>query len=453
MKKKSVIIMLCVAVVMLSACGGQPTANNTTTTPSNQQGGPAASQEQQPPSGSTGEIVLHYPSFEIGVNSSAPVLAEVVKRFNAEYAGKIRIEIEEIPGDQAYADKMKILLAADDLPHIINNKCGQNLLDMFVERNAIADLTPYFDADPEWRATIDDYSWEINSRNGKIYAVPDEKSLIGYFYNKELFAQAGVTPARTWDEFWEVCEALLAAGITPFAMDTDDTAWLTNLWTGPILASKSDAGFRFMKTFQPTNYNFPEFIDTLADIQKMFLNYTTRDAVGGKYENGANNFLSGQVAMIANGPWMIGDFIEVSSSNPGFIDKIGSEIFPGGIVHDMPMVGYSIGANADQATLEAAMEAIKFFTKAEIEQMALEMVGRMPVNVNVKISDEMKANNRLLGELVDRSSAATVRIDPFQDIWFPNVCDAISTNYPNLATGRATPEEIANILTMTAELN
>ena len=44
----------------------------------------------------------------------------------------------------------------------------------------------------------------------------------------------------------------------------------------------------------------------------MYQNYTTQDAIGGKYENAANNFLAGQTAMLANGPWMIGDFSDTS---------------------------------------------------------------------------------------------------------------------------------------------
>ena len=56
--------------------------------------------------GSGSEIVIKYPTFQVGTNTAAPVVAKLVEEFNAEYAGKYRIEIEEVPGDANYADKI-----------------------------------------------------------------------------------------------------------------------------------------------------------------------------------------------------------------------------------------------------------------------------------------------------------------------------------------------------------
>ena len=428
---KKYFILLCaaaMAVVILSACAGD-----------------AATAADE-------EIVLRYPTFEVGVNATAPLLAEVVRRFNEENAGSIRVEIEEIPGDTEFAHSMSVRLAADDLPDIITNKGGQNLFDVFVDAGVLVDLTPYID--PAWRATIDAHAWEVNSRNGRVYAVPDERSIIGYWFNRELFEQAGVTPARTWDEFWVKTATLLEAGITPLSMDTDDTAWLTNLWTGPLIASQGPEGYLFMTdTFLPTNYNFPDFINAMGYVQRMFMNYTTLDAVGGRFENGAHNFLNGQTAMLANGPWMIADFIEHSNIVEGFVDLIEFAVFPGSVVHDSPQFGYSISLNADESVREAALDFIRFKTSAEVAEYALVNFGRIPTNTDVIITDEMKAANRLLGELVERSADAALRINVFQGQWFPNVLDAISSNYPLFATGAMSPEELADLLTQTAELN
>ena len=79
-----------------------------------------------------------------------------------------------------------------------------------------------------------DTALATNSRDGgKIYASSMEGQVIGYFYNKDLFKQAGTTePAKTWDEFFLQCDKLKAAGITPLSMDTADSAWVTQLWMG-----------------------------------------------------------------------------------------------------------------------------------------------------------------------------------------------------------------------------
>ena len=102
---------------------------------------------------------------------------------------------------------------------------------------------------------------EIHSRDGKIYASSMEGQVIGYFYNKDLFKQAGITePAKTWDEFFQQCDKLKAAGITPLSMDTADSAWVTQLWMGAMVGTESDAGLEFMNTMNPTDYNTPEMI-------------------------------------------------------------------------------------------------------------------------------------------------------------------------------------------------
>ena len=188
---------------------------------------------------STGsEIVINYPTFQCGVNTASPVVDQLIEEFNAEYAGKYRIQKEDVPGDANYVDKIKVQLGTGDLPPVVYGG-GYNLLDLALAKDVVVDLTPYVEADPEWKALYSDVALTTNSRDGKIYASSSEGSLVGYFYNKDLFAQAGIdAPATTWDEFWQQCDKLKAAGITPLALDTADSAWVTSLWAGAMIATQ-----------------------------------------------------------------------------------------------------------------------------------------------------------------------------------------------------------------------
>ncbi len=441
------LVLVCTLFLAVAGCGGTTTTTTTTTA------GPTSGQTTTtaPTTTAAKEVVLKYPTFQVGVNSSAPVLAEIVKRFNAKYAGKIKIEIEEIPGDQAYVDKMKILLSANELPDIVYAG-GYNLLDMALEKNAVTDLTPYLNADPTWKASFDQITLDFNSRGGKVYSLPDEKGIMGYFYNKELFAKAGVQPAKTWDEFVKVCDKLKAAGITPLSMDTADSAWLTNLWLSSILATSSEAGKTFMNQMNPKDYNKPEVLDGLKLIQTMFTKYSTKDAVGGKYENGANNFLSGTTAMIANGPWMISDFNDETKAPKGFADKVGVAIYPNDGVFNSPMLGYFV-ASKDKEHQDAAVEAIKFFTSNEIESMALAMIGRVPASTTVSLSGDVTKSQPILASLLEQAKTAKVEYNYYQALWYPNVLDAITSYYPDFARGKMTPAELAKVLTETAGKN
>lgn len=403
---------------------------------------------------STGEeIVINYPTFQCGVNTASPVVDQLIEEFNAEYAGKYRIQKEDVPGDANYVDKIKVQLGTGDLPPVVYGG-GYNLLDLALAKDVVVDLTPYVEADPEWKALYSDVALTTNSRDGKIYASSSEGSLIGYFYNKELFEKAGIAePAKTWDEFWEQCDKLKAAGITPLALDTADSAWVTSLWAGAMIATSGDEGYEFMKQMNPIDYNNQPTIDAFTNVQKMLQEYTTLDAIGGKYEHAANNFLSGQAAMIANGPWMIGDFSDETKTTADFADKVGVAIFPGNFVYDAPIQGYFVTKQDDPALEEAAVEMVKFFTSAHAQQVALEVQGMVPASSTVEITETAKQNYPLLVEFLDLAEGATVRTDNLQATMYPNLLDVVSQDLPLLASGEMTPTDFCQTLSTEAAKN
>ena len=296
---------------------------------------------------------------------------------------------------------------------------------------------------------------EIHSRDGKIYASSMEGQVIGYFYNKDLFKQAGITePAKTWDEFFQQCDKLKAAGITPLSMDTADSAWVTQLWMGAMVGTESDAGLEFMNTMNPTDYNTPEMIAAAEKIQKMYQNYTTQDAIGGKYENAANNFLSGQTAMLANGPWMIGDFSDTSMTEEGFADKVGVALFPGNFVYDAPIQGYIVTKQDDPKVEEAAIEMVKFFTSAEAQQTAMEMQGMVPASNTVELTDTAKDKYPLLAEFLDLATTeGEKRSDTLQATMYANLLDVMSQQLPLLASGELDAKGFCQTLTDAAAKN
>lgn len=403
---------------------------------------------------STGEeIVINYPTFQCGVNTASPVVDQLIEEFNAEYAGKYRIQKEDVPGDANYVDKIKVQLGTGDLPPVVYGG-GYNLLDLALAKDVVVDLTSYVEADPEWKALYSDVALTTNSRDGKIYASSSEGSLVGYFYNKDLFEKAGIAePAKTWDEFWEQCDKLKAAGITPLALDTADSAWVTSLWAGAMIATSGDEGYEFMKQMNPIDYNNQPTIDAFTNVQKMLQEYTTLDAIGGKYEHAANNFLSGQAAMIANGPWMIGDFSDETKTTADFADKVGVAIFPGNFVYDAPIQGYFVTKQDDPALEEAAVEMVKFFTSAHAQQVALEVQGMVPASSTVEITETAKQNYPLLVEFLDLTEGATVRTDNLQATMYPNLLDVVSQDLPLLASGEMTPTEFCQTLSTEAAKN
>lgn len=396
------------------------------------------------------EVVIKYPTFQVGVNTSAPVLKQVVQKFNDKHKGKIKIQIESISGDSNYVSKMKVLLAADQLPDIVYAG-GYNLLDMALAKDTVLDLTPYLNSDESWKNLFDMRTLDFNSRNGKIYALPDETQVIGYFYNKEMYKKAGISsPATTWDEFFSDCDKLKAVGITPLSMDTEDSAWITSLLTGAIVGTSNSAGAKFMDEMEPTNYSTGEFINAVEKTQKMLQKYTTKDAIGGKYENGANNFYSGKTAMIANGVWEISDFSDTTKAPSGFASKVGTAIYPNSGVYNAPLIGYFVCAK-NKAQQKAAVEVIKYFTSAESQALALNLIGRVPSSPKVEITSSIKAKYPLLAQSLELEKNAKYQFCDLQATMYPSVLQKYQDDLPLLYSGKLTAEQFCKNLTDTAK--
>ncbi|MGL6202163.1 MAG: ABC transporter substrate-binding protein [Lachnospiraceae bacterium] len=398
-------------------------------------------------------ITINYPTFQCGSNTAAPVVAQLVEEFNEEYAGKYKIVLEEVPGDANYVDKIKVQLGTGDLPPVVYGG-GYNLLDLALSKDLVVDLTDEVNADPEWKALYSEAALTSNSRDGKIYASSVEGSVVGYFYNKELFEKAGIKEtAKTWDEFFAQCETLKAAGITPLAMDTADSAWVTQLWLGALVATANDQGLELMETMNPDDYNTPEMIAAVEKIQTMLKDYTTADAIGGKYENAANNFLSGQAAMIANGPWMIGDFTDTSKTTEDFADKVGAAIYPEGFVYDAPIQGYFVTKQDDPKVEEAAIAMVKFFTSEHAQELGLETQGMVPASPTLEVSEEAQTKYPLLVDFLDQVSEATVRSDNMQATMYSNLLDVVSQELPRLYSGELDAAGFCEALTTAAQKN
>lgn len=455
MKKRIGIVGVALALflTMLAGCGGKSGNDAQPESSAAAQSDAEAKPEADKAENSGELVVIKYPTHQIGVNTAAPVIAQLVEEFNQTYQGKYEIQVEEIPGDANYVDKIKVLLGTDSLPPVVYTG-GYNVLDLALAKDALVDLTEYVDADADWKKLYTETSITTNSRDGKIYASSSEGSIVGYFYNKELFEKAGIAaPATTWEEFFAQCEQLKAAGITPLSMDTADSAWVTQLWMGAMVATANDAGYELMKQMNPTDYNTPEMVQAVANVQKMLQEYTTPDAIGGKYEHAANNFFSGNVAMIANGPWMIGDFADTTKAPEGFADKVGVAVYPGGFVYDAPIQGFMVTNQEDPKLVEASIEMVKFFTNEHAQQLALETQGMVPASPTVEITDAAKEKFPLLVEFLNIAEGATLRSDNMQATMYPNLLDIMSQQLPLLAAGSLSPEDFCQILTEGAQKN
>ncbi len=398
-------------------------------------------------SGEGDEIEISYATFMVGSHASARAEMEVIDAFNKEYAGKIKVVVEELPSDDAFVDKMKTLASSKSLPDVVIGKNG--IRELAIENGQAVDLKPYLEADSEWMKYVGEDAMNYNmEEDGSVYSISNQRQVVGYFYNKDMFADAGITPAKTWDEWMDNNEKLLAKGYTPLALMTGENAWTTNLWLAAYIGSQGEEGNKFMNTCYPETYNTDAVVEGLDMMKTCLQKYTTPDAIGAIYANAANNFEQGNVAMIANGPWMCPDFADPTKSAEGFQDKVGVALYPEDGLIAQYEVGYILCTNGkSEAEQQAALEFLKFKTGKYAQSVFLEKGGVLPLTDNVEISDAYKAENPILAELLEISANAKYTFGNLDNNAHESVIDEFAVRYPELAYDEISAEDFATYLT------
>ena len=187
------------------------------------------------------KVTLSVINYHVGTDYAAEYYSYLFDAFQQTEEGKnVEFSFEEIPTTDAFNQKIKLLISSGDLPDIVFNG-GNNIIELAAKSGKVADLTPYLDADPEWKALFDDTSLGFNTVDGKVYGIPVSKEVSYIYYNKDLFEQAGLEAPdvayATWDDFFAACDTLKEAGITPLGMDSADSGWLTNLWMSGLVST------------------------------------------------------------------------------------------------------------------------------------------------------------------------------------------------------------------------
>jgi raffinose/stachyose/melibiose transport system substrate-binding protein len=286
-----------------------------------------------------------------------------------------------------------------------------------------------------------------------MYSAPAvSTSYVGIYYNKEHFAQAGISRfPETWDEFWVACDKLKAAGHTPISLHLTETGWCTMLM-GTAYLGRNAEGQAFMKQQFPTNYNTPQIIDMLNMIKRLYT-YTTRDAQGGNYALAANNFSTENTSMIPNGPWMMPSLVDPSFCEPGFDQKVAYAKFPNGLMISDQGESFGDGVSVDvsKAEQEGAVEWIKFtYINNEIVRRNGVLNGNFSPLVPLTDSDKatFTAPMKTYADVVPTIQRT---IPTYQGRWdVLTQHEVIETEMINLINGVTSTEDFASKMTTAA---
>jgi len=145
------------------------------------------------------------------------VMKTLTDEYNALYPDKaINLELNIAPTTD---DTIMVNAASNDLPDIM--LCGYvDTIRTLSEMGMICDMEELFAQAGVTDCVSPTLFAEVAAQQGteKCYSMPSCLAIEGFWYHKDLFAQAGIEAApTTLKEFEEACDKLLAAGILPWA--------------------------------------------------------------------------------------------------------------------------------------------------------------------------------------------------------------------------------------------
>lgn len=294
---------------------------------------------------------------------------ELVNAFNKEYEGIYQVEVEWVmETDGEYRNNLKRLNVTDELPAVITDlRTLPSLYQLMIEDGRIEDLSPYLEADEEWKNMIEPAVLaRCREEDGSIYLAPvstEAFSCAGIFWNQDLFDRAEIDEfPETWDEFWECCDKLQAHGITPLALYTEENGWAAMLLATAEMAD-TEAGAEFMEQMYPKSYDNGSVYHMAETLQKIF-RYTKKDAVYSDFDEAYNNFITGNAAMLPEGFWMMEQIAEDME------DQIRFAPFPGNKLVSSPEIsGWAVVSSYSEEVKAGAIEFLKFRNSRNMEEM------------------------------------------------------------------------------------
>ncbi len=183
---------------------------------------------------------------------------------------------------------------------------GHELIDSWVRAGKMEPITFVF-RDNGWLTAFPKDLIEIISYQGEIYSVPVNihRSNV-LWYNKKIFADAGILPPKSFDQLVRDCEALANKGTTPLALG-DNGIWASlHLMENVLLATMGPARYKGLWT-GATPWNGGELRTALARFATL-LRYANTDHATLSWDAAAQYVIDGKAAMTVMGDWAEGYF-------------------------------------------------------------------------------------------------------------------------------------------------
>jgi len=435
--------LLMIASMILTACGGGKTQAPAATEAPAQ---PAATEAPAQPA------ATEAPAEKITVTwwhiSTAEEHKAVWQKLADEYMAEhpnVNIEITVLE-NEAFKTKLTTVMQSGEPPDIFQS-WGGGVMNEYAEAGLLKDITADLDADGgAWRDTFAPGALGVYAYKDKNYGVPWDMGMIGFWYNKDLFAQAGIeAPPTTWTELLEDVQKLKDAGITPIALGEGDKWPGMHMWAYLVTRLGGKANFEGA-LLRTGSFTDPAFIEAGVKLQELIALEPFQDGfLGATYGDEATAMGNSKAAMELMGQWAPAVQKDNSADKQGIGDKLGWFPFPmveGGAGNPGDAVGGGNGIAIGKNASPEAIDFVKYLTRAESQQELVKINVAIPV---VKGGEVGLADPLMI--TLQQSLASAEYFQLYYDQALPPAMGSvINDSVQGIFAGTLTPEQAAQAI-------
>jgi raffinose/stachyose/melibiose transport system substrate-binding protein len=367
----------------------------------------------------------------------------LAKAYVAEHPD-VSIEITVLE-NEAFKAKLATAMQSGSPPDIFQS-WGGGVLKQYAEAGLVQDLTPAL-GENGWGESFNGGPLSLYSFDGKTYGVPWDAGMVGFWYNKDLFAKAGIDqPPATWNELLEAVSKLKAAGITPIALGGKDK-WPGHFWW-VYLATRIGGREAFEKAYnREGTFADPSFVAAGERLKELVdLEPFQPGFLGAGYGDQQVVMANGQAAMELMGQWAPGANRSVAEDVAAYDASLGWFPFPvveGGAGNPSDALGggdgFAIGKNAPPA----AIDFVRFLTSVENQTMMAENGFAVPPTVK---GAEAGIADPLIKTLTTTLAGAEYYQLYYDQYLPPAVGQTVNDATQELFAGTASPEQVAQMI-------
>lgn len=318
-----------------------------------------------------------------------------------------------------FKKQLSIGASASELPDLVlldsPDHASYAAMGIFADVTGKFDVSSYY-AGPVASCTID----------GTLYGVPFGSNCLSLYYNADMLKEAGIAnPPTTWDELKDAAVKLTKDNVTGLAFcslqnEEGTFNFLPWLWsTGASSYEMDSEGGVKALTF------VSELVESGA-MSKECINWTQGDVM--------NQFISGNVAMMVNGPWQIPTMREEAPDLNWDVTMIPKDAE---FASDIGGENWAVIAGGNET---GALDFLEFATQQEQVTFMMNTMGYISSDKEIAAAQFNGEGEEVYKKFVEQLEYAHAR-GPLPE--WPEVSDAISLAFNEAITGEATPEEAA----------